>query len=178
MWKIANLLSLSRIILAIPLGLTVYYDHTATALLLVLWGGISDFLDGFLARKLNQVSELGKILDPIGDKAMIAALIIALILNNSIELWFAIVIVMRDVLIVAGGIYARSKLNYVIPSNYLGKITFNVIGFVLLFIMIDLKYSETYGVAIATIFSAASLFVYYKNGWAEIQKNKNNLSIL
>ena len=75
---IPNLLSLLRLLLIPVVVFLVARGHNTAALLLILFGMVTDILDGYLARRLNQVTELGKIIDPLGDKLGTAALVVSM----------------------------------------------------------------------------------------------------
>ena len=70
MRQIPNLISVARILLVVPIGYCLWRQDYATALILFLIGGLSDGVDGFLARRYQWVTSLGKVLDPLGDKLM------------------------------------------------------------------------------------------------------------
>lgn len=124
LWTISNGLSIIRVLLAIPIVLSLESpDPTAprAALALILVATATDLLDGWLARKLNQVSDIGKILDPLADKITVAAVITALVLRGSVPVWYFIFILVRDIVIFAGGIYVRRSRGILLQSNMTGK---------------------------------------------------------
>lgn len=128
---ISNLISLSRFLL---LGITVYYlmqmDFPMGMIFIALiW--ISDLLDGYFARSRNEISELGKIIDPLADKVSVIVIVLVLMILNIIPLWYVVITIFRDVVILAGGIYLNSKKNIVLQSNWLGKIAVFTIGLTL-----------------------------------------------
>lgn len=131
---ISNLLSVLRIILIIPVCYLFIYDfeHNKLILLCVLFIiYITDLLDGYLARKLSQVSELGKIIDPLADKLAVGFIAIFMFFKELIPLWFIIIVILRDLLILIFGLFLKNKKKIVLMSNYPGKIAVFTIGLAL-----------------------------------------------
>ena len=86
--------------------------------------GITDVLDGYLARRLNVSSRLGAILDPIADKVLLSGTFLVLALTGAIEPWIAIVVLGRDVLILAGaGVLSLAKPGMQFPPSPWGKLS-------------------------------------------------------
>lgn len=139
LFQISNLLSLLRIFLVIPFWLMMeasVYDQNRIFLIgICLFAGVTDILDGYLARKLNQITELGKILDPLADKICVAAIFLKLYLLGEIPLFLTAVVVGRDVLIVIAALLVSKRIKKVLPSNMLGKITVLVICFYILIVL-------------------------------------------
>ncbi len=166
---ISNLLSLLRMILIIPLIFLIAAGTYKTAVIIILVSMfISDLLDGFIARKLNQVSELGKIIDPLADKAAVVSVVIVLFFMGRIETWFVIVVVARDLLILVFGLYLKSKNKIVLMSNYPGKIAVLSIGIIILLCVLNdnnselLKITISYLYYISVLLIIYSLILYYK----------------
>lgn len=139
-WTVSNGLSIFRALLAVPFGIALYNEYIITAIVIGIVAVITDLLDGYLARLLNQISEMGKILDPVADKICIATITIIFYLQSKIPLWLLLVVVGRDVLIMLGGLFAAKRINTVIPSNYLGKAT--VITITLTYLFVAFRFSE------------------------------------
>lgn len=158
--KISNLFSLLRIVLAIPIFIGVLNDEKLITTAMIFVAGFSDWADGYFARKRNEISELGKILDPLGDKICLAALVIPMIITGYIPLWFAVMVLSRDVLILSGSLYVQRKKGFVIPSVMIGKITFVVLGFVILGAFLKVPYFDSIGYPIASVFIVISFIVY------------------
>ncbi len=114
-WTISNLLSFSRVVLLAPLGYVLFSDspnrQVWMAAIIVL-AGLTDFFDGYLARKLHQVTDLGKIVDPLADKITAAGAAILFVMVGLLPLWYLIVVVARDLLILVGGIYIKAEEEY------------------------------------------------------------------
>ena len=132
---ISNLISFSRFILLAVMAHFLLQENYpfAIGLLVLIW--ISDLLDGHFARTRNEISELGKIIDPLADKVTITVIILILLLLGVVPLWFVILTIMRDVIIFSGGLYLKYRKNIVLQSNWTGKMTVFFIGFTLLILM-------------------------------------------
>ncbi len=139
----SNLLSLIRLLTAIPFWFLLDdFNSSQTRIIifaLCIFAALTDILDGFLARKYNEVTELGKIIDPFADKIVIASIIIKLFSIGKVDLFYFILIISRDILIFIGGIIVSSKIGKVLPSNILGKITVINISLVILLILFNLS---------------------------------------
>jgi CDP-diacylglycerol--glycerol-3-phosphate 3-phosphatidyltransferase len=128
----SNLLSLIRLFGAFYLYHVAAQRDLVLALLVTLLLITTDFADGFFARKLNQVSEMGKILDPLADKFCAALSMLALYQFYGLPLWITVVIIGRDILIVLGSLILMSRLPYVTPSAMPGKIAVTILSFLFL----------------------------------------------
>ena len=121
---IPNLLSIVRIGLIYPILNSVYIGEYLVGLIYFLAASLTDALDGFLARKMNWFTELGKILDPIADKLLVIGTIFVLWANNFIPIYVFTILIGRDVLILLGAAMHMSLITNDAPSpNILGKIT-------------------------------------------------------
>lgn len=125
---ISNLLSLSRFLLVAVTAWFLLEENYLLGCLLIVVIWISDLLDGYLARKRNEVSEIGKIIDPIADKTAIAGIAIIMLIQGLIPFWFVIITFSRDALILLGGLYLNAKKNIVLQSNVMGKLAVFIIG--------------------------------------------------
>jgi len=129
---------------------------------LICLGIATDVLDGILARKLNQISELGKILDPLADKLAVASLAIFLCIYRDFPVWAVILIITRDLAILIGGLIAM-KRNFAIPtSNLLGKLTALAWSLLLLVYLTPLIIVQQIFLVIATIMVPISFTVYLR----------------
>ena len=127
---VPNLLSLTRIVLLIPFAAVMYSaipHREIWALGLLALAGLTDRYDGILARRMGAESEWGRILDPLADKIGAGVVAFVLVLQGSIPVWFLALVVARDVLIVAGGIFVKQKTGEVLPSNTAGKWAMGVV---------------------------------------------------
>jgi CDP-diacylglycerol--glycerol-3-phosphate 3-phosphatidyltransferase len=128
-FTLSNVLSLSRIVFAFFI-IAAHELHGPNLLfwILVFTAIITDYLDGWVARVLNQVSELGKALDPVSDKLMALILFIYAVWLGRIPEWFLGIAIIRDLLISAFSLYIRSKRGKVAMSVTSGKVFVNVLA--------------------------------------------------
>jgi cardiolipin synthase (CMP-forming) len=139
-WTIPNALSILRLLLAIPFVYVMVAgvpDAKWWAVGIIVLGVITDKLDGDIARWLHCESEWGRILDPLADKVAVGVIALTLLWLGLVPAWFVILLLVRDLLILAGGLYIRKRTGEVLPSNVAGKWAVGVIGFTLLLALID-----------------------------------------
>lgn len=119
---VPNLISAIRIAM-IPVFWVLIVDPDTTAWGIVLFGVVvaTDWVDGTIARRTGQVSELGKVLDPVADRAAIAAGLVALVVRGAFPLWATVLILARDVaVLIAGAVLASKGLR--IDVRWIGKV--------------------------------------------------------
>ena len=181
LFTISNVLSFFRLLLVFPVwfSLSNFHDGTYRTLTFTLCivAAITDYLDGYVARKRNEITEIGKIIDPLADKILVAVLTIKLYLIGELSGYFLLIILLRDVIIFTGGILISLKLNKVLPSNLLGKITVTVIGFVFLLVIAGLNKKNLIFIIIyySSIFLIyASLVGYVVRALEFLKMNKQN----
>jgi cardiolipin synthase len=119
--NVPNLLSFLRIAL-VPVFLWFLLDEFFLAAIVVLAvAGLTDFLDGYLARKLNQTTKLGKMLDPVADRLYIFATLLALSATGYVPWWLAGLVILRDLLMLVSLPILASVGYRSLPVHYLGK---------------------------------------------------------
>ena len=125
-WNITipNLLTIIRILLTPLFVIFLIREHFDLALLVFVAAGISDGLDGFIARYFNQRSTLGAILDPIADKMLLVAAFVSLGVLSVIPNWLTVVVITRDVVILLGvAIFSFQNIDFEINPSMVSKIT-------------------------------------------------------
>jgi CDP-diacylglycerol--glycerol-3-phosphate 3-phosphatidyltransferase len=116
----------------------------------------TDFLDGHIARKYGQISNLGKILDPVGDKLMTLAVLTCITLDQVIPVWAILVALVKELLMLIGGAIIRKKEGGEIPSaNIIGK-TSTVVFFI---VCVTLMLFSSIPAKIATIMITAAILL-------------------
>jgi CDP-diacylglycerol--glycerol-3-phosphate 3-phosphatidyltransferase len=116
-------LTTSRIVMVLPTAMFLYWDTNLgrwLATLCFIAASITDYYDGYYARKLNAVSNLGKFLDPVADKILVTSILILLLQKNQIDPWMIILFVARDTIV--GGIRAAAAADgLIIDAQSAGK---------------------------------------------------------
>lgn len=160
-WNVSNLLSLSRMLLVVPTAFAVWYDAKALAVALFVLAAVTDYLDGFFARRLNQISDLGKVLDPLADKVYVAVVVVQLLVMGILPFWFVAVVLARDLLILAGGLYVEKATGIVLPSNWVGKWAVGALSLTVLLMYLDAgDIPEWTGILVTLIMLAWSSILY------------------
>jgi cardiolipin synthase (CMP-forming) len=166
-WTIPNLLSMLRLALVPPFLVLVIVGDYVAALIVLIAASLTDLLDGYLARRLNQVTRLGQLLDPAADRLYIFAALLGLAAHGLVPWWIVIVIVARDVFLLVLGVVLANHGYGPLPVHQLGKVATFALFFGLPVIMLGLAFpvvqpvSEPVGWAI-TLWGA---FLYW---WAGI----------
>ena len=121
-WTIPNIISMVRLA-GVPLFLWLVIGPEADvwALVVLMISGFTDWLDGYLARRLDQMSKLGEILDPVADRLYILAAVIGLLYRDIIPLWVAVLLPLRDLFLWGLVPFLRTRGYSALPVHYLGK---------------------------------------------------------
>jgi len=124
LFTVPNQLTLLRLVFLPLFIISIYYDRYAWALGILLGAALSDALDGLLARWLNQKTPLGAYLDPIADKLMLSCSFLILALKGKLSWWLTILVLSRDVLILATAAVILLVVGYrPLPPSLYGKAT-------------------------------------------------------
>ncbi|WP_168627112.1 MULTISPECIES: CDP-alcohol phosphatidyltransferase family protein [unclassified Cryobacterium] len=118
---IPNLLSFFRLAMVPVFLVLVIIGEDVLALLVLVVSSITDFLDGLLARRLNQISRLGQLLDPAADRLFIFATLIGLAIREVVPWWLLAIIVARDAMLVIVGVVLANHGYGPLPVHHLGK---------------------------------------------------------
>lgn len=121
MKHIPNILSIIRLLL-VPVFVYLYTKgHIIAAVCVFVAAGITDVLDGYLARKYDCTSVAGKVLDPLADKLMQLCAFICLYSSHLIPVWMPIIYFIKELLTVIGAAFVFKKSRFVVKSNIFGK---------------------------------------------------------
>jgi CDP-diacylglycerol--glycerol-3-phosphate 3-phosphatidyltransferase len=164
-WTLSNGLSALRIVLVLPITMLLLRGEPDRLLLLslILLALLTDYLDGAFARRSARVTELGRIIDPLADKIGLGAIVIVLAVQGRLPVWFLIMAVGRDLIILIGGLYLKLKRGVVLESNATGKWTSGAIALYLMLAIFRLEgfaLIEQATLAISACMIVISLLLY------------------
>ena len=124
MLTLANRLTILRILMTPVITVLLLYRQMGAALALFLLAGITDGLDGLVARSRKQKTTLGMVLDPVADKLLLTTTVVTLTILKELPRWFTIIVVSRDVLLIGGSLILYMFLGKIgMPPSWMGKAT-------------------------------------------------------
>lgn len=162
---VPNILTLSRFGLLFILAYLISLQdsrYTIYMLIVITTGIATDILDGFLARKLGQISDLGKVLDPVVDKICTGVLVLFLYVYSDFPLWAVILVLTRDITVLVASIFFLKKARVIATSNMIGRLAALSWGLVILVYIIDWQPIELPMLWIATAMVLLSAISYGK----------------
>ncbi len=170
---LANAVSVIRL-MAIPVFLwLVIEDRLLAAFILLVAAVLTDFVDGMIARRMNEITKLGQFLDPFADRLFIAATVVALAIQNVVPWWFVIAVMLRDVLLGVGGVVMARYGAATLPVKWWGKVaTFGllfVLPLFLLSVMVTEHLSESVGAGLMIVawpIAVAAVVLYWLVGFS------------
>lgn len=175
--NIPNFLTFIRLLFVPLFALCFFLDNSHSlqiSSLIFFTAGVTDILDGYIARKYNLITKTGIVLDPLADKLMLLTVLLCLSLKLYIPLWIFLVILAKELSMILFGIYLYQS-NIIIPSNIFGKIS----SFLFFFSILFFVYNNYVGKILIyiSIISAITAFinyiiVYYKKTRKITSKNK------
>jgi len=167
------------------LGIPVFWwallveDNLALAAWLIFGIGWTDWIDGYLARRLNQVSELGKALDPIADRLLIASALIGGLIVGVLPLWFGWGLIAREVLVGLVAVILAARGGGTIEVRYIGKLaTFLLYGAIPAFYLAEAGFMEWFMWAAAYINGIVGLVLYWWVACLYIGDSRRKLAAL
>ena len=183
MHHIPNIISVLRIFLVLPIAIQLYNEAWMSAFILFLIAGISDGIDGFLARAFNWKSKLGAMLDPIADKLLLTVIFITLAYKGVIPVWLAALVVVRDIVIILGAMTYHwltheltmtplfsSKINTALQISYVLVLIYHL---AIAPVSEKLIYALQVGVAITILISGILYVIVWSRHTINFYKNKN-----
>jgi cardiolipin synthase len=164
---IPNFLSLCRLAMVPVFLVFIIVGADFAALIVLVISSVTDYLDGTIARKFQQVTRLGQLLDPAADRLFIFAALVGLVVRDIIPLWLLIVIVGRDFMLLVLGIILANHGYGPLPVHHLGKVATFALLFALPILMLGLAFHEINWITnpVGWAFALWGAFLYW---WAGI----------
>lgn len=179
--QIPNALTILRFILIPFIIVLIAQERYLEAFVMLTTSGITDVLDGFIARKYNFITNFGKLVDPLADKTTQIAILVTLALKDIIPFWILIIVFLKEFLMIAGASFLYGK-ELVVSSRWYGKLA-TVLFYVAIACSLGIRYFNLdmhfdtyiyYVALVATVFSLGMYFeAFYKQGYLK----KENLKI-
>ena len=166
---IPNILTIIRFLLIPFIIYFLMIENFIAAIIILALSGITDILDGTIARKYNFITDFGKLMDPLADKATQVATLVVLVLKNIIPFWILAIVIIKEFVMVAGASFLYGK-ELVVYSRWYGKLS-TVLFYVAIFSsMIISQFSlpytfDLYLYYIAICVTIFSLAMYFKSFW-------------
>ena len=173
-WNIANILTGSRILLAGVFALVFLHPGIASPLNaylgvgVLIVAGITDLLDGYLARRLHLVTDVGKLLDPIADKTLVLTALICLWIKDWVPFWVVGVLLGKEALMVIGGALILRRRRGAVQSNLFGKVSSALLDIAIVAVALNFGWAMYFlygavGLSVAAMAQYAYLNVYKAN---------------
>lgn len=128
LYTASNAISAFRGLMTIPVVYCLMHDQYTISFWLCMFAAWTDWLDGFIARRTDTVSQWGMIIDPLADKILVGAIVVLLLAKGRLPTWFVTAIVIRDVVILVCAQWIRKRSNMVMPSMMPGKLAVTAIA--------------------------------------------------
>lgn len=179
---VPNILTMFRFVLIPFILLSIIKSDYILAFILLTISGITDILDGYIARKYNFITNFGKLIDPLSDKATQVSVLIALFVQSIIPFWILLVVLLKEVIMISGASFLYGK-ELVVSSKWYGKLATVlfyiaiVSSFIVKFFEISFHY-DTYVYYLALFMTLFSLIMYFNAFYKQGYLNKENLKIV
>lgn len=147
MMNVPNILTMFRFLL-VPTYLLIFFSDIPSKLYwsiaIILLAGITDVVDGYLARRYDLITELGTLLDPLADKLMIIAVFLSLLITHKISFWAAVAVFLRDISMILYSTFFHLKGKKTVPANIMGKMTTVLFYLALFALLFSIEGARTY----------------------------------
>ena len=168
-----NIISVSRLLFLPPLVYLLYKDEVVWAIILMFIIWISDFIDGYVARRFQLKTDLGLILDPVADKITTAVLLLTLFKLRDFPLWIALIMIIRDMIIISGGLYILNRGN-IMHSHEIGRMTTVLVSIIIFLYIVNLEHIGRILSYLLIVCIAVTLCIY-SSKFIELLKQKSTI---
>lgn len=155
-----NAITTCRLVLVLPIGIFLWIGEYGLSFLCLVIAGLSDALDGYLARKLNSISRFGELADPIADKLVVFVVVLLLLFKELLPFWVAAIVVGREIVIVTGALAFRQIVHELeISPLYISRVNTFVQVVILMLILISQTEIGSYAKMIDTFINEIGLLL-------------------
>jgi cardiolipin synthase len=163
-FTVPNIISVVRLLLVPVFLWLLHIDEVAAAGWLLAFIGATDWVDGYIARRFNQVSEVGKFLDPLADRLAVLAAVVGGLIYDVLPAWFAIALIVREVLIGIGALVIGLKVGTKLEVRWLGKLATLMLYAAIAWWYLGIGYEADWLIAAAYVVGVPGLIIYYVVG--------------
>lgn len=177
---VPNILTMCRFVLVPFIFIAIVNENYLLAFILLTVSGLTDVLDGFIARKLNFITNFGKLMDPLADKTTQIFTLIALSFIGIIPNWILVVVFIKETIMVAGASFLYGK-KLVVSSRWYGKLA-TVVFYIAIVASLTINYFsipykiDIYIYYVALALTILALIMYFKEFYQKGYVNKEELS--
>ena len=171
---VPNILTAIRLFLIPVIFYFALQEHYIMAVIILTISGLTDVLDGYIARKYNFITDFGTLFDPLADKLTQVATLIVLVIQHIIPIWILLVVIIKEILMIAGAAFLYDK-NTVVGSKWYGKAATVLFYVAIVISMLDKEFGlgltfNTFLYYIAILLTIFALYMYVKNFY-KLKKN-------
>lgn len=171
--NLPNLLTSIRFLL-IPVFVYFFFSNLSYSLEIAvaafLLAGLTDTMDGYIARKYNQITKLGIVLDPLADKLMLIAVLVSVTISRNIPVWIIAVVTLKEILMILGAISLWNENNIVVPANIFGKLSTMLSYIAILSVLFEFPFSRQ--ILYAFVATAFIALLIYLNGFLSVKRQQ------
>lgn len=171
---VPNILTAIRMLLIPVIFFFALQENYILAVVFLTLSGLTDVLDGYIARKYNFITDFGTLFDPLADKLTQVSTLIVLVIQGIIPIWILIIVIIKELLMIAGAAFLYDK-NTVVGSRWYGKAATVLFYIAILFSMLDkqLQLGLTFNMYlyyIAVALTIFALYMYFRT-FSKLKKN-------
>lgn len=134
-------------------------NNKAWAFAVFILAGVTDVLDGWIARRYNMITKWGKLMDPLADKLMLLIVLVCLAVDKVVPLWIIIIIALKELIMIVGALFLYKEREVVVQSNFYGKLATVLFYIAITALIFELPYAK-YILLVALISTILALIQY------------------
>lgn len=158
--NIPNILTAIRLLIIPVFGYYLFKEQYVVSVILFLLGGLTDVLDGYIARRFNMVTSWGKLADPVADKLLQLTALVLLTIQKEIPFVILAIVALKEAFMAAGSVFLYKKQKFVVSANWYGKLA-TVVFYLAVIAIIIFDMSPLYNRLFIGIAVASTLFAFF-----------------